>query len=311
MTFDPSFYPHVLDLILDSATSNTLRALRLTNRSIQDLIDRRIAKHVLYIDWCNQMCTTEGQVCLAFTEPTVAERIRTLDVYPPDAGQYNPVDRKYTDDQEGGVFCDFPFLRFNLPNLQTVRLLGADEHCLLTDICDPPETVIQLVHPGRFIPRLYVGESLGPRTRKCIAVLPTDSSTVRTSWVSWAVEQEEAFQEKVLVFLPELDEVTWGGYGGVSGSPWMTLDRWEGEDDPASITVVGWEGVRRFFLFRDRYPEDHLLGFLTDDGDDFHLRKIRFLTLEEWKDELTHDEWNSVASLPEALRLLIHLRGHR
>lgn len=86
-SLDWTFFPHMLDTIVASAINQNLghdgliRALRLTNRYVKDVVDRRIAQHVIVAGCPPVLSAATGRVCLPFNEAAIAAPVTTLDTY--------------------------------------------------------------------------------------------------------------------------------------------------------------------------------------------------------------------------------------
>lgn len=289
MSIDLAYFPHILDLILDSISSGTVRALRATNRAIRDEVDRRIVNHVLYICWTGDMFSRHGHVQLPFECPELAPQVRTLDFSPTDVNDNRVPDWLVTR---------------NLPNLECVRLLGIDQQQWLQHMCDPPKTVIQLVrtvHTTGY--HAQVGGGVAIRSERVITVLPSDLSTMRAGDLYWSNMMELGPWEKVLVFLPGLNTAL----GHYSDSLFPPADFFRCHvghgSDEISATVVGCEECIGF----DNFASSHVdlmaqLSRFCAPGAEYPAENVRFITLDQWRGEISTYEWEMVATLPDAVR---------
>lgn len=133
MPIDLWSYPHILDLILDSASDAALVALRSTHHSMRDYIDHRMFRRLGYVHWDESLF--EGE---EFTEPSskisnVAPKVRTLDIYSKGSLRWDP-ETDLSDSDEGFFYLpddpeyyDFGVLKdVDISPLTYVRYLGVD-----------------------------------------------------------------------------------------------------------------------------------------------------------------------------------------
>lgn len=126
-------FPHIRDAILDCAIDDahdgTIKALRLTERTVRDFIDRRIGRHIVCTVQCFSLSTLVGGIRLAFEDPTVAARVWTIDIR---AGTSNCPPQ--------------PLAIPSLPNLKYARLLPGGSESLLRRLTEA-STNVTLIKP--------------------------------------------------------------------------------------------------------------------------------------------------------------------
>lgn len=176
---------------------------------------------------------------LPHSNPILASHVHTLDIYPPSVGRADYVTGEWLSDPEG-IFPTIKLRHLELPNLKCVRLLGPDRFRLMPAICDPPETVIQLVHPVNSLPSITIGDRLSTRTKRCLAVLPSHVEQVGADSVHWSDEPGIGSRDRFVIFLPELDNIPDIDNESLYWEDVCRLESFCVEHDPsASITVVG------------------------------------------------------------------------
>lgn len=233
-----------------------------------------------------RLYTREGHVRVSFPTSDRIQRVQVVDILP---------DVNNSDLQD------------TFPNVKCVRILASEQYDALPVVCSTLETIIHLVHPERLAVHFKISNVAGPQTRKCIAVLPSDLSKVRADSVSWppSSSSTNASVERVLVF--ELNNALEGILGH---RPQHRLSIEAIAPLTASsrrFTVVGCEQYLAdtrnsgFSQALDgKCPINRLRDYFLSFRYRGSVKGVRFLSIEEWRSEITDHEWELVASLPDA-----------
>lgn len=295
---DWAYYPHIRDLILDAAPDDVIPSLRLTQRSVREYLDRRLANHILYVVKKGRLYTRVGHIQLAFQTENIASRIEAIDVYPPD------------------LFEPHDAVGLHLPNLRYARLpcIG-DLYNVLPKITSAPQCVIQAVLPKEAVEDVTLNFWVSKKTQKMVFVLPRRLSALRCRNVHYSPALSDVhMSELVIVLLPGLDNVWDENEEGVFIANRFKPDYLQSimmeclRVPGSTLTLVGLEGLNRKIASETTIGDLLRRHFLKD----FHFkravwpenhqgRRLHLLSLEEWKAQVPAQEWGLVSTLPECI----------
>lgn len=297
VTLDWAYYPHIRDLILDFAPDDAIPALRLAQRTVRDYIDRRLAKHILYVVKKGRLYTRVGHVQHAFQAAELAPRIEALDVYPPD------------------LFESHDAVTLNLPNLQYARLpyIG-DLYNVLPTIVPAPRCVVQAVLPHEAVEDVTLNFWTSKQTEKMVFVFPRRLSALRCRNVHYSPALSDVrISDLVLVLLPGLDFI-WDDDVDIPSLNRFRPDYLQGivmeclRVPGVTMTLVGLEGLDRRIagettvgdLLRQHFLEDiHFKRTVWPQNP--QGRRLQLLSLEQWKAQVPAQEWELVSTLPKCI----------
>lgn len=323
---DWAFYPHIRDLILDFAPEEAIPTLRLTQRAVRDAVDRRIAEHAVYVIDPPRLYTKRGHIGLSFESRGLKWRTRMLDVHAGTTRGYG---------RNEGLPAHFPSVQFvrlhgqtssgvverllegltppmvSNPKLSRAHFLGEDLYVHSVREQPLPVAIQPVVSRRTEDYHIALGTFLTgaySRLTKLIAVLPQDLSKLHCDEIEFGISGETEDTELVVLFLPSFnpeppaDELllkckysyhkfSWDIHGAfMCDAGRLTivgLKTWEentGDPDPE----MSWEAA-----FQEIVDEE---GECTPDWNP--VPKVRTLTIEEWRKEISEEEWVAVESLP-------------
>lgn len=295
---DWAYYPHIRDLILDAAPDDAIPSLRLTQRAVRDYLDRRLAQHILYVVKKGRLYTRTGHVQLAFQTADIAPQVKSLDVYTPD------------------LFEPHDAVALHLPNLQYARLpcIG-DLYNVLPAVAPAPPCVIQAILPKEPVEDVVLNFWTSEHTQKMVFVLPRRLSALRCRNVHYSSALSEVHvPELVLVLLPGLDDVWKDEVDGADSRYRYKPDCLQGivkeclRSPGDSLTLVGLEGLAQKIagkmtigdlLHRHFLEDSHFKRAAWPQNPDG--RRLRILSVEQWRSQIPAHEWELVATLPACI----------
>lgn len=285
-------FPHIrdaiLDCVFDDPDDDIVKALRAVNGTFRDVVDSRIVKHAVYVLDPPSVHTYIGRVRLAFTDGAMADRTQILDVRP---GRclYHGMEPKFT------LSVYFRRLRYarvfnancerNLP-----KLIGANPN--LTVIYASLDVALRSNKP--------VGNhSLG--ATRTITLLPVYMGYAAIS--TTAEPQTLLDARAVFAFVQHTssktdDEVIF------HYSPWANIIqigvRYH-PDEVRECTLAGLSEPEWGFVGEMDVFENMNVGYYDWEGGRTlnHGPAVRRISWKAWRQELTEEEWELIASIPD------------
>ncbi|EKD04340.1 hypothetical protein A1Q2_01371 [Trichosporon asahii var. asahii CBS 8904] len=283
-------FPHIqdaiLDYVLDEPDDETIRALRAVSRNFSDNIDSRIVKHAVYVLDPPDVYTYIGRVRLPFGNGELEDRTRILDVRPGRCLYHGMSPSKK--------------LPVHFRNQQYARVLNANcERILPNLICvNPGLTVIYAALQAAFRADKPVGNnSLG--TVRTITVLPLSMGYTA---IPTTPEPQTLLEAKtVFAFVQQTsadthDEVIY------HYNPWANIKKigvQYCENDVRQCTLAGPSTTEWGFSDEVEVFDRMTVHYYDNKRRLDHGPQVRRISWWEWRQELSADEWELIASIPD------------
>lgn len=299
-------FPHIWASILSSVSDSDLPALRATCHELKAYVDDRICEHVVIALSPRRIYTSVGRISLPYAgDAELSSRVRVLDMRKGDGGTAKPI----------------PLLgpEIAFPNVCIVRVFDQESEQLIGRTIDrlqfsPAVSVLisQITCPRVMNMDQFRYAAFGAVIGDMV-ILPVPHDLGRLEIESMGLPPREE-GEIVVLFDRRLDETLIkrqseepeDGYS--YGQLVRELAEFLSYDDTKRATIIDLpEPMRVEFrnMFADSVEEE--VYYRDCDGDDFPAvddvieEKIRYLTLDQWRDEVDEDVLRLVTEMPTLL----------
>lgn len=308
---DWDYFPHIRDTIIHHVLTGppdgrdaTIGALRLTQRAVRRFVDRQLVKHAVFVLKPRKVYTYSGKVRLPFEDAAVAAQVRVLDVLPAaEADLQIRLGRLHSDIQ----FPEVRYARVVSITCERVlhKLVGENSHNLtviyphldplprpgygnLRQIGDPKVNVSRIIAVRPLeAPWSYfnIGWLMPSSAKGVELVLAIVGAGVGTSSTASTVPVRPPLVERVATLLES-----------IFAAP--------GPEKDGSLTVVGFSKALRETAPGNPEDDRFIQRWIRPDADfpgclaNAYGRKLRSLSWQEWRDELSPEKWRLIESLP-------------
>lgn len=284
-------FPHIRDAILNFALGDpddaTIRALRLTQRSIREFVDRRIVQHIECTVQSFSLSTMAGHVRLSFEDERVAAQVRILDVC------------------KGGGKTPRAWPAVSFPNLRHARLLAVG-HRIVLDwlISDSLDVILIVPIPASKSDTAYLALRIhtSPSVSRTITLVPAPKSSRPFSpeetndlnalgrLVGQQPEELSRYRRGFMSCVTTVEDV--GDTGEGSDRPEYIQVRQEQKSEIQRIKDCVVAGQKDMTLAKVIEVEHY--------GRPAWRFDRRYVSPAEWREELSDEEWELINSIPES-----------